>query len=227
MAVPRPGALSTSRAPSSWPTRSRMARNPNESVSAAAASARSGSNPTPSSAIRSRTASSSRVRRMPTRAAPACWATLARAPWAMRSSAVCASIGSDASSSTSTSIATPSRAPQSRARRSSAGPRPLSRRGGDSSRMKRRVSASPSAAVSRARRTCARPGLVASARSAACSSIWMLESPCATVSWISRASRARSARMPCSRSAAARRSRVASSSAMSASRSAARRSSAA
>ena len=80
--------------------------------------------------------------------------------------------------------------------------------------MSLRVSVRFSPATSRARRIWSTAGLEGAVRSAACNSIPMLASPCATVSWISPANRARSASRPTSRSRAASAERVATSSAI-------------
>lgn len=144
------------------------------------------------------------------RAAEACRTVFANADCAMRSSATSYGVGSSAGVPLSVKRArngTSGLGSQSRS--SAAASEPCSRSGGDSARTNRRASARLSCAARRARSMCPAAGEPSGrARSAARSSSWIEERPCARVSWISRARRSRSASVPACRSAAASSARV-------------------
>ena len=95
------------------------------------------------------------------------------------------------------------------------GQRPLAQGLGVSSATIARASARFSRAVARISSTCRFAAAVSdsSSGSTACASMTMLVNPCASVSWISRASRSRSAAVPASRDKRALSARVAASSA--------------
>ena len=151
--------------------------------------------------------------------------TLDTAPWAMRSSPASTRMGSGtASPSTSTPMSRPPASPKSPATRASASRSEDSVSGaGASAAIIARVSARLFDAARRAvsiflSGTCATPSgspLARTSCSAECSSIWIEERFCATVSCSSCARRSRSWATPAARSVSARRSRVASSSSIS------------
>lgn len=158
-----------------------------------------------------------KLRVISARPAPACRTVLASADWAVRSSATSYGVGSSTGVPlTANCTVRPGPVVRDERRSRAAAREPFSRSGGDRARTKRRASARLSWAASRARRTCGVAGASAGrVRSAARSSNWILDRPWARVSWISRASRSRSASVPAVRSASASSARVDISSSMS------------
>ena len=202
-AVPSPGADSISSRPATRPTRCRIPVSPKPLPSATASGRPARSNPIPSSRTSSVTTSSMYDKVTPTRLAAACLPTLASASCPVRSSAISTSgCSCRAVPVVVTAAGTPLTSDQRAATSASAsGSRAASSGSGRSACTDRRASTSveraSSAAVSRCR---SRP--VALAVRAACSWATIPVRPCASVSWISRASRSRSSRTPASRAEA-------------------------
>ncbi len=198
------------RVPSNCRTRAWIAGSPWPRMPAAGTAA--GSKPRPLSATSRTTRSPRWVRVSWAVRAPECSRTLARAPCAIRSSADSTRAGglvqAPSTRQRTVSSSVDSRAASSR---SAAGREPPSfRSAGARSWTKRRASARLCSAMPAAARRWLRAvaGSVSQIRSAAWNSIRWLDSPCARVSWMSMASRWRSASMPSRRSVAARSRRV-------------------
>ena len=194
MAVPAPGSDSTCSVPDSASIRCRIATRPKPLASA-------GSKPRPSSRTSRATWWSMYDRVSPTLAAWACLATLASPSWAVRSSATSTSGGSGRTVPVVvTWTGTPCRVDQRPATLVSASlSRAVSSGSGRSASTERRASVRLSRASRVAAAKCLRhPAGSSAACSAACSWVTIPVRPWARVSWISRAIRCRSSRIPAS-----------------------------